>query len=69
MIDIGHLIDLGFIVIAAFICWELNGIQKLMYEIAHKHNNLSENFNQFSQAVVEDLEEVADALNEEPRDD
>ena len=76
MIEISQLIDIGFIVIALFLLWEahktftiLDEIALSFVELAEKHNNLAKMMDDFSNAVLEDLEEVERVLNEELEND
>ena len=69
MIEINQLIDVGFIVVVAFILWENHKTQKLLEEVAFQHNQLTAAFTEFGEAVVADLEDVADVLNEDSKND
>ena len=72
MIEISQLIDIGFILIALFLLWEAHKVSRILDEIAmsfvelaEKHNNLAKMTQDFSDAVIDDLEEVERVLNEE----
>lgn len=72
MIEISQLIDIGFILIAFFLLWEAHKVSRILDEIAmsfvelaEKHNNLAQMTQDFSDAVIDDLEEVERVLNEE----
>jgi hypothetical protein len=69
MIEINQLIDVGFIVVIFFMLWENHKTQKLLEEVAYQHNQLTAAFQEFGEAVVADLEDVADVLNEDSKDD
>jgi uncharacterized protein YoxC len=72
MISISHLIDAGFIIIALLLLWELHKVSTILDEVAisfvdlaEKHNTLAQMTQEFSDAVMDDLEEVERVLNEE----
>lgn len=72
MIEISLLIDIGFIIIALFLLLEAHRVSRILDEIAlsfkelaEKHNNLAQMMQDFSDAVLDDLEEVERVLNEE----
>ena len=72
MIEISQLIDIGFILIALFLLREAHKVSQILDEIAmsfvelaEKHNNLAKMMQDFSDAVIDDLEEVERVLNEE----
>jgi len=69
MIEINQLIDIGFIIVVLFILWENYKTQRLLEEVAYQHNQLNAAFQEFGEAVVADLEDVADVLNEDIKDD
>ena len=69
MIEINQLIDVGFIVVILFMLWENYKTQKLLEEVAFQHNKLTAAFQEFGEAVVADLEDVADVLNEDTNND
>jgi len=69
MIEINQLIDVGFIVVIMFMLWENYKTQRLLEEVAYQHNQLNAAFQEFGEAVVADLEDVADVLNEDVKND
>ena len=69
MIEINQLIDIGFIIVVLFILWENYKTQRLLEEVAYQHNQLNAAFQEFGEAVVADLEDVADVLNEDIKND
>ena len=69
MIEVSQLIDVGFIVVILFMLWENNKTQRLLEEVAYQHNQLTAAFQEFGEAVVADLEDVAGVLNEDVKDD
>jgi hypothetical protein len=69
MIEINQLIDVGFIIVIMFMLWENYKTQKLLEEVAFQHNQLTAAFQEFGEAVVADLEDVADVLNEDTNND
>ena len=69
MIEVSQLIDIGFTIVVMFMLWENHKTQRLLEEVAYQHNQLTAAFQEFGEAVVADLEDVADVLNEDAKND
>lgn len=64
MIEVTHIIDIGILVVVAYAVYSINTLAGLLNEIADKHNTFVQDMKEFSEAVVEDFQEVERVLNE-----
>ena len=64
-VELTHLVDLGLLVVVLYVTYSINNITNLLLDVVEKHNNLSAMFKEFSQAVVEDMEEIERFLNDD----
>lgn len=64
MIEVTHLIDIGILIVVAYAVYSINTLAVTLNEIADKHNSFVQDMKEFSEAVVEDFQEVERVLNE-----
>lgn len=65
MVEVSHLVDIGILIVVGYVTFSINNLTNLLVDIAEKHNNLAAMFKEFSQAVVDDMEEIEKALNDQ----